>query len=127
MRGYCRLLVVACASLLIQAAPGSGADANKAGGPDRAKPEELEKLTVADVLKGLSLDESKLDYIDEPPGKLRALESEATPWGKKAKVRVRIEVDYTAALFSEKRKWDPKAVRAATVRKVTVTPVGAEK
>jgi len=65
---------------------------------------EPEKVTVADVFKGLSLDESKLDYIDEPPGKLRELECKATLRDTKVKVRVRIEVVYTINLFSDKRK-----------------------
>jgi hypothetical protein len=88
---------------------------------------EPEKLTVADVLKGLSLDESKLEHIDEPPGKLRELEAETTLRDSKIKVRVRIEVVYTLDLFSKERNWDPKAVRAATVRKVTIIPVGADR
>jgi hypothetical protein len=85
-----------------------------------------EKLTVADVLQGLSLDESKLEYLDEPPGKLRGLEGVATLRDSKVQVRVAIEVVYTPDLFSDRRKWDPKVVRAATVRKVTITPVGAD-
>jgi hypothetical protein len=91
------------------------------------RPTEAEKMTVAGVLKGLSLDETKLDYIDEPPGKLRALECEATFRDTKVKVRVRIHVVYTHDLFSVEQKWNPKAVRAATVHKVTITPLDAEK
>jgi hypothetical protein len=86
-----------------------------------------EDLTVADVLKGLSLEKAKLEYVDEPPGKLRAVECEATLRDTKVKVRVRVEVVYTPDLFSEQRRWDPKAVRAATVRKVMITPAGADK
>src|SRR5262249_16658925 len=85
------------------------------------------KLTVADVLNGLSLDESKMTYVDEPPGKLRALECEAAWGGTTIKVRVRIDVVYTPALFSEGRKWDPKAVRGAAVRQVTILPTEGEK
>jgi hypothetical protein len=88
---------------------------------------EPEKLTVADVLKALSLDETKLELIDEPPGKLRELACEATLRDTKARVRVRIEVVYTLDLFSDQRKWDPRAIRAATVRKVTVAPVSSDR
>ena len=81
-----------------------------------------EKLTVADVLKGLILDESKLTYVDEPPGKLRAIECDAVLRDSSVRVHVRIDVAYTVELFSDSRKWDPKVVRAATVHKVTITP-----
>lgn len=49
-------------------------------GEGRGRPPAVEaaKLTVADVLKALGLDESKLRGSDEPPGKLRALEGEVT-------------------------------------------------
>jgi hypothetical protein len=86
-----------------------------------------QKLTVADALKWLSLDESKLKHIDEPPGKLRELEGEAVLRDTKIRVRVRLELVYTLDLFSAERKWDPKAVRAATVRMVKITRVGADK
>jgi len=33
-----------------------------------------------------------------------------------------VEVVYTLDLFSDKRGWDIKAVRAARVTKVTITP-----
>jgi hypothetical protein len=42
----------------------------------------------------------------------------------KARVRIRIELVYTTALFSESGSWDEKAVRTAAVRSVTITPVG---
>ena len=84
---------------------------------------EPNTLTVANVLKGLSLDGSKMSYEDEPPGKLQALECTATLRDTKVKVRVRIEVVYTRALFSADREWDPKAVRAAEVRWVTISPI----
>jgi len=93
-------------------------------GCGRAEPD---RATVADVVKGLSLDESKLVYVDEPPGKLEALECTATLRDTKVKVRVRIEVVYTPALFSDTRKWDAKAVRAAAVRNVIITPLGADR
>jgi hypothetical protein len=88
---------------------------------------ESEKVTVADVFKALSLDESKLEYSDEPPGKLREVECQATLRDTKVKVRVRIELVYTTELFSAERKWDAKALRAAAVRKVIITPVISNK
>jgi hypothetical protein len=92
-----------------------------------ALPADSEDLTVADVVKGLALDESKLSYSDEPPGKLRGLECRTTLRDTKVKVLVRIEVVYTTALFSDRRKWDIKAVRAAKVRKVSIEPEPADK
>jgi hypothetical protein len=79
------------------------------------------------VFKALSLDEAKLEYNDEPPGKLREVECQATLRDTKVKVRVRIELVYTPELFSEEQKWDAKALRAAAVRKVTITPVVAKR
>lgn len=90
--------------------------------PAAAKP-----LTVADVVKGLGLDESKFSYADEPPGKLRELKCPTILRDTTVKVDVRIEIVYTTALFSEKREWNIKAVRAAEVRKVTIEPQVTEK
>src|SRR5688500_877133 len=76
---------------------------------------------VADVIKGLALDETKIDYADEPPGKLRSLHWQKVKLpGTEAEVRVEIDIVYTPDVFSDKRKWDIKAVRAATVIKVTI-------
>jgi hypothetical protein len=82
----------------------------------------LPKLVkVVDVIKGLGLDESKMQHGDEPPGKLRWLRwSNVKLPGTNAEVDVEIHVVYT--LFSIKRDWDIKAVREATVLKVTITP-----
>jgi len=82
------------------------------------------KLTVADVITGLSLTEVNFDYVDEPPGKLQALECLVALRDTKARVRIRIDVIYTLDLFSDARLWDAKKVRAAEVRQVTITPVG---
>src|SRR5439155_1606742 len=90
-------------------------------------PAAAERLTVADVIRGLALDEAKFSYSDEPPGKLREVECPATLGDAKVKVRVRIEVVYTLGLFSDKRQWDIKAVRAAAVRRVSIQPQAAEK
>src|SRR5262245_13521146 len=85
------------------------------------------RLTVADVITGLSLTEVNFDYVDEPPGKLQALECQVALRDTKARVRIRIEIVYTLDLFSDARKWDAKAVRAAEVRQVTITPTGTSR
>jgi len=87
-----------------------------------AGPDSAEGLTVADVVKGLSLDEARFSYSDEPPGKLRAVECPATIRDTTVKVRVRLELVYTPNLFSDKRAWDIERVRAATVQKVVIEP-----
>jgi len=92
--------------------------------PRRTVSAESKNLTVSDVLKALALELSQLEYSDEPPGKLRELYCETTLRDSKNKVRIQIDVNYTVALFSTDRRWDPKAVRAATVRNVTITPAG---
>jgi hypothetical protein len=84
----------------------------------------VRKLTVGDVLRGLSIDESKLNYSDEPPGKLQELTANVALG--QSKVNVRIEIRYTSELFSAERKWDPRKVRAAEVQKVTITPVNPQ-
>jgi hypothetical protein len=86
-----------------------------------------EKMTVADVLKALSLTDTKLDFVDEPPGKLQALECEATLRDTKTKTRIRIELVYSGELFSGTRTWDAKAVSGATVHHVVITPLATAK
>ena len=82
-------------------------------------------VKVADVIKSLGLDESKMSYTDEPPGKLRALHWRKARFpGTEAEVDVTIDIVYTLAVFSEKGDWDIKAVRAATVIKVTIASPG---
>src|SRR5262249_61258685 len=88
-------------------------------------PSGPEKLTVADVLKSLSLADAKLEYVDEPPGKLQAVECNATLRDTNVKVRIRIDLKYTLALFSDTRTWDTKAIQSASVRQVKLTPLGA--
>ena len=80
------------------------------------------ELTVADILAGLKIDESSLIYEDEPPGVLWALSGTIALPGNAAKANIRIELK--DAIFSNKRKWDPKAVRAAKVAKVVIAPGG---
>jgi hypothetical protein len=108
--------------LVLSLAVATAARAEENRGRMAPSPSDQKKLTVADVLKGLSLDESALSFSDEPPGKLRTLSCETTLRDTKLRVRVRIELVYTVALFSAERHWDPKAVRAAAVHQVTLTP-----
>ena len=78
-------------------------------------------VTVADVIKGLGLDEAKMRYGDEPPCILRELRwPKAKLPGTESEVEIVIQIG--GRLFSEKRRWDMKEVRAATVLKVTITP-----
>jgi hypothetical protein len=89
-------------------------------------------MKVADVIKGLGLDESDMGYSDEPPGKLRQLHWSRVKFpGTDAEVDVAIDIVYTPDLLSVirlnngkvmVRGWDIKAVRAATVLKVTIAP-----
>jgi hypothetical protein len=95
-------------------------------------------VTIADVIKRLGLDESKMSYRDEPPGKLRALYWHKVKLpGTGAEMDVEIQLENprsfavrklveiqlgTPPLITEKRTWDIKMVRAATVLKVTITP-----
>jgi hypothetical protein len=72
---------------------------------------------------GVALDQYKLrlqdlDMIDEPPGKLQAVAFRRTRGGKKEWVTLWLR--YTPKLFSMNRKWKIEAIRAATVRKITV-------
>src|SRR5262245_34215427 len=110
-------------ALTLCIAAATGTDDN----PSAKTPAKPEKMTVADVIKALSLDDSKLEGCAEPPGKLQALECETILRDTKVKVQVRIEVVYTLELFSVEHEWDKKAIRAATVREVKITPVRAEK
>jgi len=81
-----------------------------------ADPIPAERLTVADVVKGLGLDEAKFSYDDEPPGKLWAVKCPTTM----NKVTVRVRIELVSKIFSDKLDWDIKAVRAATVHKVVI-------
>lgn len=90
------------------------------------KDPQLKPVKVADVIKGLGLDETKMHHSDEPPGKLRAISWRKVKLpGTDAEVDVEIEIVYTLDVFSDKRNWDIKAIRAATVTKVTIVPPGS--
>jgi hypothetical protein len=89
---------------------------------EKPNPEpELGVMTVADVLLALQLDESRLQYIDEPPGKLRELRAVASLRGSNTNVVIRISVVYTFDLMSITGTWESRKVRAAKVSDVTIT------
>jgi hypothetical protein len=66
-------------------------------------------LTVAQVLAicGTSYDE--IQRVDEPPGKLRAVEFVCHEAGEPR--RVRLEIEYHSGLFSRERSWDRTVVQ----------------
>jgi hypothetical protein len=87
--------------------------------PGGAEPEPG-ALTVGDVIAALQLDESTFRFIDEPPGKLREIQTTATLGDTKVKVTVSIQIRYTPELMSVTGKWTKEKVRAARVVKVTI-------
>jgi hypothetical protein len=84
---------------------------------------QTKPLKVADVVKGLGLDVTKVSYIDEPPGILCGLRwNRTTLPGTDVQVEVRIQFAARGP-FSDERKWDIKEVLGATVSKVTILPL----
>ncbi len=65
-------------------------------------------LTVAQVLSLCGTSYSEVTMMDEPPGKLRALEFECheRPWSG----RVVLELEYNPAFFSSDRSWAEEVV-----------------
>lgn len=94
-----------------------------AGEVPQAKPgvaPELGTLTAGDVFAALGIDGSKLEYLDEPPGKLRELRATVRLRDTQTVVAVRIQLRYTPDLMSTTGKWDTERVRAAKVLAVTL-------
>ena len=60
-------------------------------------------MTVAQVLSLCSTPYSEVRMVDEPPGKLRAVEFDC--YQDQRSVRVVLELQYTPALFSSERSW----------------------
>ena len=78
-------------------------------------------LTVAQVLSLCGATYAELTMIDEPPGKLRALEFDC----REGKVRrVVIEIEYGPDLFSTTRSWPEELVGRQTVTGVHVPAAG---
>ena len=126
------MLTAVCLSMCLLAANGTAqppASETKPAPSVRefpSKDPQPKPVKVADVIKGLGLDETKMHHSDEPPGKLRAISWHKVKLpGTDAEVDISIEIVYTFDVFSDKRKWDIKAIRAATVTKVTIVPPGS--
>jgi hypothetical protein len=64
---------------------------------------ELEGLTVAEALALCRADFADARMIDEPPGKLRAIEIACA--GKSGTTRLVLEFEYDPNLFSATRSW----------------------
>ena len=115
-------MLAACLSVCLLV--GGQPPAPKPATPDRepqAKDKAAKPVTLADVIKGLGLDEAKVEYIDEPPGRLARLSWEKVKLpGTDAAVDV--DVFLTTAPFSERLEWDIKKLRDVTVQKVTIVP-----
>jgi hypothetical protein len=73
-------------------------------------------LTVAEILALCATDFAEVSMIDEPPGKLRAIEfpCHAIAGGSK----VVVEFDYDSSLFSSARSWPQTLVEGRTVSRV---------
>jgi len=79
-------------------------------------------LTVGEVLEQCNGDKHSLEYIDEPPGKLRAVRIMCETNGQKNPVV--LEFEYDSSLFSAERDWSSDLVKKQTVVKVHL-PGGA--
>jgi|GEM_PF-6854964 len=92
-----------------------------------AKEPQPKRVTVAEVIKGLILDESKMLLLDEPPGKLNGVRWEKVKLpGTEAVVDVEIETVRTFVL-SPTGKYDKNVILSAVVTKVTITPLVGRK
>jgi hypothetical protein len=83
-------------------------------GPSQRRPAVF--TTLGPVLDHFKVNPKDLDYIDDPPGKLQAVEFKIKRDSKI--VRVEVKLKYTIQLFSATRKWDLEHVRNATVLEV---------
>jgi hypothetical protein len=73
-------------------------------------------LTVAEILALCATDFAEVGMIDEPPGKLRAIEFPCHAAGGGRKVV--LEFDYDSSLFSSARSWPRALVEGRTVVRV---------
>jgi hypothetical protein len=64
-----------------------------------------------------------VEFDDDPPGKLQALNCLAKC--RNVPVRVIIKLRYSKELFSAERKWREPTVRAAHVESVETSPTGS--
>jgi hypothetical protein len=70
-------------------------------------------LTVAQVLALCGASYDSVTMVDEPPGKLRAVELDCREGGRT--VRVVLELEYVPKLFSASRTWDQGLVASQKV------------
>lgn len=70
-------------------------------------------MTVAQILSMCGTPYSDVTMVDEPPGKLRAVEFDCHQAHRP--VRVVLELQYSAALFSSDRSWGEGLVGQQTV------------
>ena len=73
-------------------------------------------LTIGEVLVRCGVSFADVQVLDEPPGKLRAVEFVCLEGGQPR--RVVLEIDYCSDLFSVDRSWSQKLVEEQTVVKV---------
>ncbi|WP_259070971.1 hypothetical protein HDF24_23090 [Mucilaginibacter sp. X4EP1] len=71
-------------------------------------------LTVGEVLKQCNCENSLPEYIDEPPGKLRAVKIICEEDGHKTTIV--LEIEYS--LFSDERNWSFDLIKKQKVVKV---------
>ena len=82
--------------------------------------EDLAGLTVSRVLSLLGLEYDSIELVDEPPGRLRAIE---IPRGGGRAERFVLDLAGDPLPFSEEREWARDDVLALTVARVR-PPVG---
>jgi hypothetical protein len=85
-------------------------------------PQPAKPVKLAEVIKGLGLDEAKMGLNDEPPGKLNSVSwTRVKLAGTVAEVDIEVEIVRTF-IIGPNGKYDQNAIRSATVKKVTITP-----
>lgn len=72
--------------------------------------------TIGEVLEECQTGPYRLRYIDEPPGKLRAVEITCEVNNEKQKVL--LEIEYNSNLFSADRNWSLDLIKKQKVMKV---------
>jgi len=73
-------------------------------------------LTIGQILQQCDADFPDVQLLDEPPGKLRAVEF--TCRAEQRPQRVILEINYHSSLFSSERRWPQDLVKAQKVVKV---------
>lgn len=73
-------------------------------------------LTVGEVLEQCNCENSLPEYMDEPPGKLRAVKIICEEDGHKTTIV--LEIEYNTSLFSDERNWSFDLIKTLKVVKV---------